>query len=549
MRRWAIGAAVWMLLLVSCASPQAGSGTSPAASGAPGQEEGPPQRGGTLQFAASRPPAHLYYWTAQGIDASITLGPIYDPIIEYEFHPGEDWQIDHKLAPGLAQSWTIVDNKTYDFELRQGVHWHDGEELTADDIVFSYQTIVNPAKPTLAAGVLKDLDTVKALDRYHVRVTSKVPSAEFLALLASSSAQMKILPKHIADKGLNFEDTAVGTGPFKLQSYDRLTKTVLVRNDDYWREGPYVDKVVIAYGLDQAGRLAAFATRNNDLLTVGDQAQFETVKAAVPDVLSQVFPGNYNYGMYFNLREGPFSDIRVRKAMHLATDRTAMIDTLSFGQGLINPPAVAGAKKGWALSEDELKQLPGFRQPKDQDIAEAKRLLAEAGYPNGFKTSLTKNNGIITVGPVSEMLAGQMKAIGIDMTVKGEEPAVWAKSVSDGTYEVLMLNIGGMLPDRTMYTYLHSKGGLNSAPVKDPQLDKLIEAQSQELNVENRKQILRDLQTYLLGQYYHIPTIDLGFYIAWQPYVKHYVGNPGAQPYLVEPHSVWLDQKMLPPGR
>lgn len=530
--------------MIACGAPPAAPDTPEA-----GQDEGPPQRGGTLQFAASRPPNTLYYYEAQGIDASITLGPVFDPLIEYAFKPGEDWQIDHTLAPALAKSWKQVDATTFDFELRQGTRWHDGQEVTAEDVVFSYETMRSPAKPTRVAGVVKDLDTVKALDRYNVRLTTKQPSAEFLPLVASSSSQVKILPKHVIDRGQKFDDVAIGTGPFKLQSFERLARTVLVRNDNYWREGPHLDKVVIIYGLDASARLAAFVSRNNDIINVGDEVQFNTVQSAVPDAQSQIAPGNYNYGMYFKLDQPPFNDPRVRRAMHLAVDRQAMIETLTFGKGVINPPGIAGAKKGWALSEDALAKLPGYRQPKQADIAEAKRLLAEAGYPNGFKTALTKNNGIITVVPVSEMLAGQMKTIGVEMTVRGQEPAVWLKSHQEGSFEVLMLNSGNMLPDRNLHSYFHSKGNLNTAPVRDSTIDRLIEAQSQELDVEKRKKIIQDFQKQMLDQLYHVPAIDLGFFAAWHPYVKHYVFNHGAQPYLVEPHSIWLDQKSAPSGR
>jgi len=307
--------------------------------------------------------------------------------------------------------------------------------------------------------------------------------------------------------------------------------------------------VAVIYGLDPSARLAAFVSGKTDIIIVPDQVQFDTVRGALPDVQFHVAHGPYNYGMYFKLDQPPFNDVRVRRAMHLAVDRKAMIDTITFGKGVINSSPIPAAKKGWAIPEEELLKLPGWRQPKTADIAEAKRLLAEAGYTNGFKTALTMNSGIITASAVSEMLAGQMKAIGVEMTVKALEPGVWVKSQRDGDYEILMQGIGSMLPDRNLHNYLHSKGGLNTAPVRDATVDRLIEAQSQELNEASRKKQLLDLQKRVLDQVYHAPTIDLAFFPAWQPYVKHYVFNHGAQPYLVEPHSVWLDQKAVPPGR
>lgn len=526
---------------LACAAPQP---SAPAA-----DADGPPQRGGTLQLTASRPPDSLNYYDAAGVNASITLGPVYDTLIDYEFKPGENWQIDFKIAPALAKSWEQVDPTTYVFKMREGVRWHDGGEVTAEDAALSYETIRNPRKPTRPAGLLKDADKIEALDKQTLRVTTKTPSAEFLALLASAAGGMKIMPKHIADKGLKYEDNPIGTGSFKLESFERLSKATLVRSNDYWRGGPYLDKIIVIYGLDVSSRLASFITRQTDIINLPDQVQFDTARGSLPDVQSKVVPGNYGYGIGFKLDQAPFNDIRVRRAMHLAIDRKAMIDTLSFGHGVINPPAVPGAKTGWAIPERDLLKLPGFRQPKDADIAEAKRLLAEAGHPNGFKTTITMNQGLASTPTITEMLAGQMRTIGIDMTIKGTEPAVFEKARLEGTYETMMLGSSSMLPDRDLYNYFHSRGGLNSMPIRDNRIDELIETQSREMDVEKRKKLLVEFQHRMLEQNYHAPTIDLGFFAAWQPYVRHYVFNSGAQHYLVEPHTIWLDQNNVPPGR
>ncbi len=526
---------------LACGAPQPATG--------PVDAEGPPQRGGTLQLAASRPPDSLNYYDAAGVNASITLGPVFDTLIEYEFKPGENWQIDFKIAPALAESWQQVDPTTYVFKMRDGVRWHDGTAVTAEDAALSYETIRNPRKPTRPAGLLKDADKIEAVDKGTLRVTTKNPSAEFLALLASAAGGMKIMPKHIADRGLKYEDNPIGTGPFKLESFERLSKSLLVRNPDYWRQGPYLDKIVVIYGLDLSSRLASFITRQTDIINIPDQVQFETARGALPDVQFKAVPGNYGYGIGFKMDQAPFNDIRVRRAMHLAIDRKAMLDTLSFGYGVMNPPAMPAAKTGWAILEQDLLKLPGFRQPKDADIAEAKRLLAEAGFPNGFKTTITMNQGLASTPTITEMLAGQMKTIGVDMTIKGTEPAVFEKIRLEGTYETMMLGSSSMLPDRDLYSYFHSKGGLNTMPIRDARIDELIEAQSRELDVEKRKKLLLDFQYRMLEQVYFAPSIDLGFFAAWQPYVKHYVFNSGAQHYLVEPHTVWMDLQNLPPGR
>src|SRR5205823_6624263 len=152
------------------------------------------------------------------------------------------------------------------------------------------------------------------------------------------------------------------------------------------------------------------------------------VKASNPDSRAETFPQNNSYSVFTHVDRPPFSDIRVRRALHLAIDRQAMVSTITFGQGIINPPGLNGARKGgWTLPQDGLLKLPGYRQPKTQDLAEAKRLLAEAGHPNGLRAKLSYNTSITQSPALAEVLTNQLGAAGINLTLQPMEDASYRK--------------------------------------------------------------------------------------------------------------------------
>ena len=172
---------------------------------------------------------------------------------------------------------------------------------------------------------------------------------------------------------LNLDKEAVGTGPFRLTTWDPRGNATLVKNESYWISGrPYLDKVVLFYNFEASGAIAAFAAGKNDVVKVTDKAQFESVKAANPDAWGEPFAQNISDHLIMKIDRPPFGDVRVRRALHLALDRQEMLNTLSFGEGTMNPPGMNGARKGWSITQEELAKLPGYRQPRDQDLAEAK---------------------------------------------------------------------------------------------------------------------------------------------------------------------------------
>jgi len=547
------------ILALACGPSPGGAPAPPAsAPAAPAPGAGPvtqAQRGGIFQFAANSRPVSLLWYQGGTIQQYMTLGPIFQNILATKGWdtPGFDWEIQNEPAPSLAESWTQEGPTSYLFKLRQGVRWHDGEEFTADDVVFTYTWVLDPHNSFANSSRIRTIDTVSQLDRHTVRITTKTPFSEFLQQLAG--LEIRVLPKHVFVRGGDFTklEGVVGTGPFELKTFDDKTKAVLVRNDDYWENGrPYVDEIRIFYGLDASAVQAGLAARELDVFNFSDERQFEALRRSIPDLRFATNPGSYGYGLFMQVDKPPFNDLRVRQAIHLAIDRHGMLKGLTGGKGIINPPPpIPGKKTGWGISQEELFKMPGFDpSARERDVAEAKRLLAEAGYASGLKVGLMTDSGQRTTSLTTEPIASMLKAIGLDAEIQSLETGIFQTRRKDREFD-LQNSIGAarMLPDGALWERFHSTSVLNQYGIKDATLDSLIEAQSREQDVAKRKAILRQIQNHIMQNVYFVPTIDLAFFMVWQPYVEGYVYNMGAQPHLLDAGKLWLDQAKMPKRR
>ena len=547
------------LLLAACAPatqpPGAGGGASPAPQAAPATAPatGTPQRGGTLVASLSGAPENLHPYTQAKTGVLRCCGPVYETLVtfKYERPPDRRWDIDFEISPALAERWEQPDSTSYIFHVRRGVKWHDGKELTADDVAFSLDYLRDPKNTFTFRSNLADVATVEKMGDYTVKVTTKAPSPFFLELIAPV-AEVDIIPKHVVERGDDLNKVAIGTGPFTLKEFDRTKAGVFLRNDSYWQPGrPFVDQVQIVHGLDDAARLAGFIGNKFDLHSLPDKLQLDALLANKRD---GVYARNINaLGVSIFMKQDgpPYSDLRVRRALHLALDRQELNQVTTLGEGTISPPGTPAIKAGWAIPQEELLKLPGYRQPKDQDVAEAKRLLAEAGYPQGFKSTLHYGTNIFAARAASEPIAAQYAKLGIAITILPQPQAEATRILRSGDYALALDSFADMNVARYQWDRLHSTGSLNATGVKDPQLDRILETQRTSPDSNERKRAVRAMQDLLLEKLYVLSTIDIPTYQLWQPWVKDYNYDQGGSA-LVGQHNlawVWFDAAKLPADR
>ncbi len=540
-------AALGFAAVLACAPAAAPPAAGPAAPGAPAAPAPPaaePQRGGVLVWASRSVLPNLH--PLKGDIALVRgINAIYEPLVRLDHRAGLNYTVDWEVKPGLAQRWEQPNPTTIVFSLVKNAKWHDGQPFTADDVVFTLQTWQDLKQAIRGNEMGKLFADVAKVDDSTVRLTLKAPSVELLSDMGYLSGQPFIIPKHAAD---NLERVSVGTGPFKAKSIDPKSFVIVERNPDYWQPGkPYLDGGKILQGIEPSTIQAAFIAKEMDFMNAADKVQHDTIKAAAPSLQAQPFAFGLSIHYYPRQDRPPFDDIRVRRAIHLALDRPAMHKALTFGEGAINPPGGVGARKGWGIPQEELQTMPGWRQPKDQDLAEAKRLLAEAGYPAGLKFTARYNGNDFNAPKQAEASAPMLRAVGLEVTLDPMDRAASVKAEQDGDYAVFLPIAADVKPNVRLNQYFHSKGPFaRQAGINDAKLDALIERQDQTFDVAERKKLFYDFQKIIYENMYAIPMISFASYNLWYPWLKDYPSSYSPDPYPPAWENMWMDPKQAP---
>ena len=524
-----------------------------------------PQYGGIMQSVSKRMPSCLYFLGDACVSGGLktTILPLWEGLIDYEYvEPGLPTRGASKYSPLLAESWTLVDPRTYDFTLRQGVKWHDGTVFTSKDVIWSLNQWADPTSHGSLQTVFKTFEKVEATGEYGIRITLKEPSPYFFGTITYINP--RIMAAHIAEEAGNptgealidaydSVDKAIGTGPFKLKSYDKTAAVELVRNDDYWGGRPYLDGMRILYVKDISAWQAAFATSKIDYVTLDDRVQADTLLKNNPDATALSYHITSVAPASFNITAEPFNDVRVRRAINLALDRQGINASAMFGDGYTTlvPLAAGLTQTGWGVPQEEYLQWPGFRQPKDQDIAEAKRLLADAGIPEGYEIILKHDRGSSGPSTLAEPVAGQLRTIGLNVKVQPLEPATYLSEVErERDFGMIVGGAGASdTPSLGMADYWHSTGPSNIYGVNDPQLDQFIEAALVELDDDKRSELYGRVQRHIYDNVYSISLPVLAKFQLWQPWLHEFYGTFSSNPSHFNSAAYWLEVDKMPAER
>jgi peptide/nickel transport system substrate-binding protein len=345
------------------------------------------------------------------------------------------------IKPALATSWKS-DKRGTTFQLRKGVKFHNGKELTADDVVYSVKMMKNPPPPgsaAVAANVPGTITDATAISKYVVRINQTAPDARILGFFAWQRYG-PIVPEGLYDQ-INVSRNAIGTGPYKMIGFNPLDRVELVANQNFWKAGqPYMDAMTLKVMVDEQSRVAALragaidgATLSVDtarsLQGVGNLQVLSNLNAAFRELQMSLKPG----------RNEPWADQRVRQAVNFAINRQQIIDTVYSGQAAYTSYVPPGFGP-WPLTQAQLKtKYAKF------DLPTAKKLMAAAGASKGFSVNMTIV-GLQDYPSVAQLLQQQMKQINIDLNIKSTEIGTFAAIYSAGTYD-WFLNGRGMRGD------------------------------------------------------------------------------------------------------
>ena len=437
------------------------------------------------------------------ISAKTTEAPSLDPILEQAlsrqrldplfYNRLVEWSHEGKLEPALAESWTTSgDGKTWTFKLRRGVKFHNGRDFSSEDVKFTYERILDPKVGSGGRGYLSAIDHIDTPDAHTVRIVTKQPSASLLAGMAGGWSA--IVSREAVEKS-DLRRTAVGTGPFILQEWVPQSHLKARRNPDYWDKGkPAVGAIEIKVIPDETNIIAQLRTGNIHHALLEDNKNYLLVKDD-KRLRAQRAP-RLGFDMV-NVNHGrkPYTDVRVRQALSLAVDRAEVLQAAASGLGSVTGP-LTPAMRPWALPAD------AFKEWYTPNVERAKKLLAEAGFPNGFRTTLKVIPTFPTMVAGSQVIAAQLKKIGVDAQIIQEEYGVWIKAIIKPNFDFdLTMNAttGDADPDSLLYRRFHSseKQWNNDG---DPDVDMLLDQGRATLDPAKRKDVYDRVQRLMVDK-------------------------------------------------
>ena len=425
-----------------------------------------------------------------------------------------------KRRPALATSWKNLDPLTWEFKLRQGVTFHNGDSFTANDVIFSIKRAQGPGSD-IKKGV-ETVEKVVAVDDYTVKIITKEPNPllpEMLAMVYFMSE--KWCKEHDCLQATSWkgkeESYAVrhanGTGPFILVSREPEMKTVWEKNPKWWglKDCPVdIDKMVFTPIVNDSTRVAAMLSGEIDFLLdppLQDLPRLEKnakIKLKNTTQLRTIFLGMDQFSDQLrscNIKgKNPFKDVRVRKAMHMAINVNAIQNKvmrgLSMPANVIVPPGING------YPQDLDKARPDYN-PKA-----AKKLLAEAGYPDGFEVTLDcPNNRYINDEKIAQAVVGMLGKIGIRINLSSQSKTLHMPKITERRTDFYMLGWGYSYPDaHNNFIYLlDSKSNWNGGHISIPKVDELIAGMAKEMDKTKRDAMIREVFEIMVDQQLYLP--------------------------------------------
>ena len=523
--------AIVLIIVVACGSsatatprPQVAATPVPtavaqAATQAPAVTGGDAKYGGNIRMSAY---ADTKDWDPLGSGSLSSIqaySQLYNQLVQF------DTVDTTKLVGDLATSWDVSNGgQTFTFHLAENAKWHDGEDVTADDVVFALSRYMDPENAIGRSGLFRNYTKavadggVKKIDQNTVEMNLSFASGAFINFLALDYA--KILPKHILERGVDLNqaegiiDNLAGSGPFMLDEYQRGNSYSVSKNPNYFKEGrPFFDSIDHFIITDTGTLIAQFKAGQIDMMNGGFsnlspteylELDSDTVGSSNGHIIANGLGGSRNWGLMINVKADKLSDPRVRKAIYLALDRAQLNDILED-----NTADVPCALWSMGYSFEECAQFPGIRDKSSEggkaDIAFAKQLMADAGFPDGFKVKYDARqvgNYPDVCSVVKQQLAN---TLGIEGDIGTHESAagyaLYATSRTGvGDWELACQGEGmTVLDPDALLGGVYLNGGTRNYTNWEPAIARTaFETQKIEQDPAKRREILKEYEDFLI---------------------------------------------------
>ena len=430
----------------------------------------------------------------------------------------------------LATSWeSSEDLSEWTFELRPGVTFHDGSALDAEDVVATFEAILDPETGSPGLNNVGPIASVEAVDADTVRFTLEGPYADLPTALAYTNA--KIVPSEIAGGDLaQLDREAVGTGPFQLVSYEPERQVVVERNPNYFLEGkPYLDRVEVVVYPDATAEGSALIAGDTDLMMSVDPSEFERVSSA-EGVQGLRTPSGQFLDVVLGTDQEPFDDVRVRRALALSVDRGALVDFVAEGYGTL----------GNDTPVNEAYRFFTAQPQRAMDVEEARRLLAEAGHPDGLDLTLVASDTPSTRAQLGVAMREMARPAGFNIEVQTMPHATYLDQVwKQGPFYVGLYNMQAT-PDAILSLLFTSDAPWNETKWNNEEFDRLVEEARRTADEAERAELYARAQALMHEEVPALIPVFFDLLAATRDYVEGYELHPRGAVFRID--DVWLGE-------
>jgi peptide/nickel transport system substrate-binding protein len=486
--------------------------------------QSPPKRGGKLTIGADADPIGFDPVTLSAYSSYDFTSLLYTGLLR--------WNAEMKVEPDLATGYEQPNDTTYVFHLRSGVKFHNGQAFDAGDVKYTFDRIQNPATASPSATLFSNIKSVTVVDPMTVRFELTAPSAAFLSYMATNPNGV-IVPRGV--DGLNTKP--VGTGPFVFGSYEPNQQCTLKASSDYYEKGePYLDQVEFRFFKDQSSITSALRSKAIDMTWFKDpkvSAQVirtSTGLVSVPGQTTRTFP------VWMNMKAKPLNDVRVRRALSLATDRQACLQTVLGGSGKVAAMIPESHVGGY----DGVGEMPYYKT----DVAAAKQLLADAGYPGGIDLG---DYIVVAANPLdvscAQILQQQWADARVKVALKPMETAPLIAMWLKGEFGTLLSVALSWSPDPDAIVAFMLSGSQTGRAqgMADAELDRMIAEARSLLDPVKRAAAYMAIERRIADQAYVLQIYQYPLrWEAWWNYVNGYVALPSNIRSFVR--TTWLDK-------
>ncbi len=541
-RRWAV---LWLALAVAACAPATPAPSAPSESASGGAAT--PRTGGNVTYALARDIAGKW------LDPNVVFGGQPDIVLWTQIYDTLLYQAqDQSLQPGLAASWDVSeDGKEYTFHLRQDVKFHDGTPFTAEAVKFTFDRIMQPGNPSTAYQHFTEVQSTEVVDDYTVRVTMRNAQPIFLLRLTRPYNAI-VSPTAVRTLGPEgFGQKPVGTGPFMLQEWVPGERFVVRRNPDYhWgppffkhQGAPYLDTVTFRVIPEASVRVAALESGEVDAIEFVPPPDLERLKADPAYRVQSAKRAGAPTMLYLNTQLAPTSELAVRRALLLGTDREA-----------INQTAYLGAQfASYGFMQPQMYAYAADLEPRMRtNVEQAKQILDEAGWrpgPDGIRVKDGRPlelQGVFTGSPTLpfELLQAQWRALGVKLNIRVLNKAGHDEAAQRGQGNVFAVAVSGYTsedPDLLRLVYgCEEVGQRNFSHYCNPEFDRLATEAYLTPFGDKRVGLYHELQEKLLADAVAVPFIGENVYVATKASVRDlWTNNLGLYPVFVD---TWLDR-------